>query len=202
MIEEVAIDWNIDAVQRKRGAAEPVGIDMTGGSPSRSLAEEHDVGDDGGAFAFESVGRQANRPHEIRLRGEILADSGILLVERVVRRHQGEDAAGPERIDRFGEEEIVQREFLAAILELEIGEGNVADRRVDAALGERRIAEGFDSDVMIGMKGFRNPSGNSVQLDCDEPPSALSSADEIADAAARLQDGGVVGDAQSGDGLV
>jgi hypothetical protein len=119
-----------------------------------------------------------------------------------VGRHQGEDAAGPERINGFGEEEIMQRKSLATIIELEICEGNVADRSVNASFGQRRVAEAFNADVVIGMKGFRDPSGNSVQLDCDEALSALSFAYEISDAAARLQNGGVVGNAQPGDGFV
>ena len=96
----------------------------------------------------------------------------------------------------------MQREFLPAIVEFEIGEGNVADGRVDAPFGQRRVAEAFNADVMIGMKGFGDPSGNSVQLDCDEPLSALSVPDEIANPASGLQDGGVVGDAQPVDRFV
>ena len=109
MVQEVAVDRDFDAVDRKRGNAQPLGIDMVGRLARRPLAQKQDVGDDGGAFAFESVGGQADRAHEVGLRAEIFADGGVLLVERVVRRDQGEDAAGLERVDRLGEEEIVQR---------------------------------------------------------------------------------------------
>ena len=37
---------------------------------------------------------------------------------------------------RLGEEEIVQRQLLAAIVELHVGERHVADHGVDAALGQ------------------------------------------------------------------
>ena len=37
------------------------------------------------ALALEGVGRQADRPEEVGLRGEVLADGGVLLVEREVR---------------------------------------------------------------------------------------------------------------------
>ena len=110
-----------------------------------------------------------------------------------MRDDQGEDASGLQRIDRFGEEEIVQRQLLAAIVELEVGEGNVADRCVDAALGQLRIAEAFDPDVVPRMKGSGNPAGNRIEFDADEALFARSSADEISDAAAGLQDGGIVG---------
>ena len=35
--------------------------------PGGTFAQEHDVGDDRRAFALEGIGRQADRPQEIRL---------------------------------------------------------------------------------------------------------------------------------------
>ncbi len=100
MVQEVAVDRDLDAFDRKRGDAQPVGIDMVGRLARRPLAQEHDVGDHGGAFALEGIGWQADRPDEVGLRGEIFADGGILLVERVMRRDQGQDAAGLQGVDR------------------------------------------------------------------------------------------------------
>ena len=85
MVEEVAIDRNLCAIDRKRGDAQPVGIDVAGRLTPVTLAKKHDVGHHGGSFALEGIGRQPNRPHEVGLRGEILADRGVLLVEREMR---------------------------------------------------------------------------------------------------------------------
>ena len=79
-----------------------------------TLAKKHDVGDHGGAFALEGIGRQADRSDEIGLRGEVLADGGILLVEREMRGDQGQHAAGLQGVDGLGEEVIMQRQLLAA----------------------------------------------------------------------------------------
>ena len=44
---------------------------------------------------------------------EILADGGILFVEREMRRDQCQHAAGLQGVDGLGEEVIVQRQLLA-----------------------------------------------------------------------------------------
>ena len=44
--------------------------------------------------------------------GQILADGGVLLVEREVAGDQGQHAAGLQGVDGLGEEVIVQRQLL------------------------------------------------------------------------------------------
>ena len=151
VVQEVAIDRDLRAVDGKRRDAQPFGIVVAGRLARRSLAKEEDVGDDGRAFAFEGVGRQADRADEIGLRAEIFADGGILLVEREMRRDQGQHAAGLQGVDGLGEEVIVQRQLLPVIVELEVGEGHVADHRVDAVLGQLGVAEVLDADVLAGV---------------------------------------------------
>ena len=75
------------------------------------LAQEHDVGDDGRAFALEGVGRQADRPDEIGLRGEILADGGVLLVEREMGGDQGQDAAGLQGVEDLAKKKSCSDSF-------------------------------------------------------------------------------------------
>ena len=134
--------------------------------------------------------------------GEVLADGGVLLVEREMRGDQGQHAAGLQGVDGLGEEEIVQGQLLAAIVELEVGEGHVADHRVDAVFGQRGVAEILDADVVAGVECSGDPAGDGIQFDADEACPGLAVAHEIAGAAAGLQDGGVGGHAQAGDGLV
>ena len=84
---------------------------------------------------------------------EVLADRGVLLVERVVRGDEGQDAAGPQGVERFREEEVVEREPRAAVLELHVGKRRVPDDGVDAPLGELRVAEVLDADVVARGRG-------------------------------------------------
>ena len=81
-------------------------------------------------------------PRKSALLGQVLADGGVLLVEREMAGDQGEDAAGLQCVDRLGEEEIVQRQLLAAVVELDVGERHVADHGVDAPSG-RRVSRKF-----------------------------------------------------------
>ena len=56
-------------------------------------------------------------PRKSALLGQVLAGGGVLLVERVMAGDQGQDAAGLQGVERLGDEEIVQRQLLAAIVE-------------------------------------------------------------------------------------
>ena len=172
------------------------------GSPGAALAQEHDVGDDARAFALEGVRRQADRPEEIGPVGEVLADGGVLLVEREMAGDQGQDAAGLQGVERLGEEEVVQRQPLAAVVELDVGKRHVADHGVDAALGQLRVAEVLDADVVGGVKRAGDAAGDGVQLDADEAHALRGEGHEVAGAAARLEDGGLAWDAEAAEGLV
>ena len=63
-------------------------------------------------------------------------------------RDQGQHAAGLQGVDGLGEEEIVQRQLLPVIIELQVGERDVADHGVDAVLGQPGVAEVLDADVV------------------------------------------------------
>ena len=54
----------------------------------------------------------------------------------------------------------------------------------------------------LGMECPGDPARDGVQFNADEAMSRLALAHEVAGAASRLQDGGVGGHAQAGDGLV
>ena len=128
--------------------------------------------------------------------------AGVLLVERVVAGHQGQDAAGLQGVEGLGEEEVMQGEALPVVVELEVGERHVADDGVDAALGQARVAEVLDADVVAGVEHAGDAAGEAVQLDADEAHARGGQGQEVADAAARLQHGRVAGHAQACEGLV
>ena len=49
------------------------------------------------------------------------------------------------------------------IFELDVGEGHVADHRVDAALGQLRVAEILDADVGLRVERPGDAAGDAVQ---------------------------------------
>ena len=74
MIQEVAVDGNLCAIDLQRSDAQPVGIDMAGGFAPVTLTKKHDVGHHGGSFPLERIGWQADGPDEVGFRGEVFAD--------------------------------------------------------------------------------------------------------------------------------
>ena len=54
----------------------------------------------------------------------------------------------------------MQGEFLAAIIELEVGERYVADHRVDAVFRQFAVAEALDADVVFGVECFGDSPGD------------------------------------------
>ena len=108
MTHEVAIDRDLYTVDVKGAGALPFGFLVAGRLAGPALAQEEDVGHDGRTFTLECLGGETDSPDEVGPRSEILADCGILLVEREMGRHKREHAVGPQGIDGLGEKEIVQ----------------------------------------------------------------------------------------------
>ena len=90
----------------------------------------------------------------------------------------------------------MQGEAHPAIVQPEIGEGHIADDGVDAALGQTRVAEVFDANVMAGVEHACDTAGDAVELYPDETHGGGSQGEEIPDTAAWLQHGRIAGHAQ------
>ena len=59
--------------------------------------------------------------------------------------------------------------FIGAVaVDRGIAEGHVADREVEAAVGETRVLEALMEDFYVLMCGLRDPRGKSVHLDADD----------------------------------
>ena len=172
------------------------------GSPAAAPLQEHDVRHDAGAFPLKSVRRQPNGAEEIGALGEVLADGGVLLVEREVAGDQRQDTAGFQRIDGLRKEEVVERQAKAAMLELDVGKRHVPDHGVDAALGERRVAKVLDADVVGGVKRAGNSPGEGIEFDADKAHALWGEGHEVPGAAPRLEDGGFAWDTEAAQGLV
>ena len=96
-----------------------------------------------------------------------------MLVEREMRRDQGQHAAGLQGVDGLGEEVIMQGELLPVIVELEVGERHVADHRVNAVFGQLGVAEILDADVLVGVERSGDAPGDGIQFNADEALSLL-----------------------------
>src|SRR4051812_44249828 len=96
----------------------------------------------------------------------------------------------------------MERELLALILELDVGERYVADHGVDAALGQACVAEILNADVLAGMNCLCNSSRYGIHFNTDKACPRLPVTHEVASTGSWLQNGGVRGHAQAGDGLV
>jgi len=100
-------------------------------------------------------------------------------------RDQGQHAAGFQGVGRLGNEEVMQRQLLAAVVELHVGEWHVAD----CGVNRRQFGspEALDADVGIGVKRPGDASRDGIHLDADEAHSWPAVAHEVADAAAGFQ---------------
>ena len=200
VVQEIAVDGETGAFDLQGGDVFPAGIGVMGFLVRGALAQEDDVGDDRRALVLEGGGGQADRPEEVGAAGEVLADRGVLFVQREMRGHHRQHAAGLEGVGSLGDEVVVQAEALAVVFQLHVGEGDVADHRVER--GQLRISEVLDADVLAGVERPGDAAGDRIQFDADEAHGGRGVAHEIADAAAGFQHEGVVGNAEAGDGAM
>ena len=115
---------------------------------------------------------------------------------------QGQHAAGLQCVNRLGEEVIVQGQLLPVVLELHVGEGHVADHRVDAVSG-RRVSRKFS--MRMSWPGWSARAMRPEMVSSSTPMKRIPCGAryrKLPGAAARLQHGGVVGDAEAGQRLV
>ena len=99
VVAEVAVDRQVCPGDAEHGRLQPFRVGVVRLLPGGPFPQEQDVGGDRGALPLERVGRQADRPEEVGLRGELLAGRRVLLVEREMAGDDGQDAAGLQGID-------------------------------------------------------------------------------------------------------
>ena len=73
MVQKVAVDRNLCAIDRKGRDAQPFVINVVGWFPRCPFAQENNIGDDARPFAFEGVRGEPNRSQEIGAIAQILA---------------------------------------------------------------------------------------------------------------------------------
>ena len=117
-------------------------------------------------------------------------------------RHEDQHATGLEYIEGLGQKEVMQGEAATGILEFDVCEGHVANDSVNTVLRQSGIAEVFNADVLSRMQCARDTPGQAVQLHTDESHAFRRQGDEIADPAAGLQDGCILGHAKAFERVV
>jgi len=173
MVEEIAVDAQRPepfVAVGNRGQIDPVLRARKGiGSV---LLEEQDIDDDIGARLLpHRLAGKAHRAEEIGNAVDMVASLGIALVERIARGHEQGDAAGPQMLERFGDEIVVKRQAelteFGPVLDGEVREGRIADREVEVG-GQRRLVEIDASDDLARIKRFCDPGGDGIVLDAHE----------------------------------
>ena len=140
-------------------------------------------------------------PEEIGPLGEILADGGVLLVQREMRGHNREDAAGLQGVGGLGDEVVVELNRWPWCSSFYVGEGDVADHRVKQGQAWCR------GNSRCGCRGLGAAPGRSGRRWNPAPTpmnrmAAGAWAMKLSDAAARLQHRGIGGYAEAVEGLV
>ncbi len=173
----------------------------------------------GAGVLFEGGVGQANGPKELRIRGQILPECGVHLVHRSARRNEHHQAPGPDLVQRFGEEVVVNREPVgveAWVVDGIIAEGHVGDRHVVESVGKLGAFEPLPANVRVRVERFGDANRERVNLDAGDgrvPVHSLGhEAEKMANATRRFQNpamfeseplqGAIHGPDHSGRGVV
>src|SRR5687767_2766066 len=121
MAEEVAVDRHFRFFDRQRLSPGPFRVGVLRCLAGHALAKEKNVADDGRSLAPECTRWESNRPQEIGLGSQVFPEGGVLFVEREAAGDEGQDAVGLEAVERFGDEEIMQRDLLSTVVNSDVG---------------------------------------------------------------------------------
>src|ERR1700733_12813216 len=86
------------------------------------------------------------------------------------------------------------------MLQLDVGERDVADHRVE--LGQLRVAEVLDADVGTGVQYAGDPAGDAVQFHADEAVAGGGAGHKTANSGPGFKDDRGIGHAEPGQGVV
>ena len=161
----------------------------------RTLAKEQNIGGDfRSRIGLEGGVRQPDRAQQVGMFGQMPADGVGLLVHGVAARDERHHAAGPQFLQRLGEEVIVNgpRELglHRGVMDGVIAEGHVADNGIEVIVGQGRFLKALCEYRGIGIELLRDPGRDGIQFHAG-PVAALHGfrheAEEMAHAHGRLQ---------------
>ena len=136
------------------------------------LLQEQDVDHDFRSSAVvHCASGHAHRADQIGHAGDVLARLAVDLVHRPARRYEGGETAGPQPLDRAGDEVIMQGEaqFSGWIVGEDgpIRERGIADCEV-VELRQSRLREILVPDEGVRVEEFGDPGGRSVHFDAGQ----------------------------------
>ena len=125
MLKKVPVDGQHDTLDGEGRGLQPGGVHVVSRLAGSALAQAQDIGDHAGAFLGEGLGGQADGAQEIRLLRELLAQAWVLLVQRVMARHQGQNTARFQRVQGLGEKEVMQGQARPVVVQRRSANGTL-----------------------------------------------------------------------------
>ncbi len=189
---EVLVDEQLLGVAvyrcRHRGRpARPGGLGAVG-----ATTQDHQVADHVGARGLgEGSGREAHGADQVGQRLHLPAGGRVAGVEGVARGEHRHQPAGAGEVKALDDEVVVQAEpgpVVAGVVRGDLGEGDVADDQVEAALGRREGLEAALVDLgPCSVEVAGHGCGGAVGLHADELAALGGEAEKVARPAPRLQ---------------
>src|SRR5262249_36291814 len=117
VVEKIAIDRDLYALDGKRHNRKPFGIGMERRFASGTFPQEENVRHHGRPFPLEGRRPHPARSYVSRATGAAFPGAAIVCDEREIRLNQSAAAAGPKDGDRLRSEKTMERELLANVVE-------------------------------------------------------------------------------------
>src|SRR5205085_8523976 len=118
-----------------------------------AAARDQQVGDHAGAGGpLVRAGGQPDRPGQVSQGGDLAAGRRVAGVHRVPGGQHGGQAAGPDQVQRLDDEVVVDAvpgPVVPLVVQGGLGERDVADRQVVAAVRVSGSAERFRQDLRL-----------------------------------------------------
>ena len=176
-----------------------------GGLFGGAAPENENVGDYVGAGRGpEGAGRQADGTDQVGPGGHVRPGGGVGAVEGEPGGHHRHQPSGSDQVERFDDEMVVEAvamRVVAAVVQGDSTEGDVADHEVLAGVGQVGVGEGLGPDAGGGVEGLGDGGGGRVEFDADDVHAGRGEADEVAGPATGLEHPGAVGfEAELADG--
>ena len=157
-----------------------------------AAAQDQQVGDDAGAGgALVGAAGQPERADQVGEGGDLAAGGRVAGVHGVPGGQHDDQAAGAGQVQGLDDEVVVDAvpgPVVAAVVQGDLAERDVADHQVKAVLAGAGVGEGLGDDGGVGVERRGDRGGDRLQLDAGHLGAGGGEADEVARSAARFQD--------------
>ena len=190
-VEEPGVDRHLDAVELGGAGLLPRG-GLAAAVVSVAAPEDQQVHDDRGAGGpLLGPAGQPDRADQVGQRGHLTAGGRVLRVQGEPGGEHRDEAARPGQVQFLDDEVVVDgvlAPVVAPVVQHRGPERHVADGQVEVAVGQPGGGERLALDPGTGVQRGGDPRGDRVELDAGDVRAVRGEADEVAAAAARLED--------------